>query len=73
MIFPRSQRESWAPILSLFCNAVDKTRPHSQKVTQAPENTEMSIRKNTPVSLLKLTTVSRASESSFLLRRVCDH
>lgn len=72
MIFPRSQRDSWAPILRLFCYAVYKTRPHPQKVTRAPENTEMSIRKNTTVSLLKLTAVSHDSESSFLLRRVCE-
>lgn len=61
MIFPKSQRESWAPILRLFCYAVDKTRPHPQKVTRAPENTEMSIRKNAPVGFLKLTAVSHDS------------
>lgn len=41
MIFTRSQGESWAPILLLFCNTVDKDRSHPWKVTWAPDNTDV--------------------------------
>lgn len=71
MIFPRSQGESWAPILMLFCYAIDKTGLTPGR-SLGHCITEVSLRMNTPVSLLKLTALSGDSESPCLLRRPCE-